>query len=406
MKAFFFRLAALSAGLCMANPAPEAASPEKQDTIPIKKVADAPVPPKEKLDAALRRGVDFLVAKQLPNGAWGDHTLTKGLNVLCPFPEGPRSFQISSTALCVIGILSTPYKDEPAVKAATDKALKFLMETLPKLKRGDTQTLLSVWGHTYGLEALCLAAQDLPKDSPLREKYKKQAAEEIKALDRLGDTQGGWGYYTFETFSNRPIGEPTSFLTATVLVSLKDAQRVFDLKSDQKVFTRAMYVLKEMRTPAGAYVYSNAHRFYPGRLINRHTGSLARTPAGDYALKIWDDKLISTRQLEDGLERLWSRAGWLTMSVKKPIPHESFAQNSGYFYYYGYYYVARCLELVPKDKLKRHAAHIAADILPMQEKDGTWWDYPLYNYHKFYGTGYALYTISKARNALYPENAK
>ena len=64
-----------------------------------------------------------------------------------------------------------------------------------------------------------------------------------------------------------------------------------------------------------------------GRPINRHTGSLARTPAGDLALMRDDPAFISRRQLEDGLERIWSRGGWLSLAVKKPIPHESFAQR-------------------------------------------------------------------------------
>ena len=90
----------------------------------------------------------------------------------------------------------------------------------------------------------------------------------------------------------------------------------------------------------------------------------------------YDPSFISRSQLEDGLERIWSRGGWLSLAVKKPIPHESFAQNAGYFFYYGYYYAARCLEEVAPGHLARHAAHLASDLLPMQEEDGSWWDYP------------------------------
>ena len=46
------------------------------------------------------------------------------------------------------------------------------------------------------------------------------------------------------------------------------------------------------------------------------------------------------------------------------------------FFYYGYYYAARCLEEVAPEHLARHAAHLASDLLPMQEEDGSWWDYP------------------------------
>jgi hypothetical protein len=36
-------------------------------------------------------------------------------------------------------------------------------------------------------------------------------------------------------------------------------------------------------------------------------------------------------------------------------------------------------------------------IISKQEKNGSWWDYPLYNYHYAYGTGYALATLSRCR---------
>lgn len=32
-------------------------------------------------------------------------------------------------------------------------------------------------------------------------------------------------------------------------------------------------------------------------------------------------------------------------------------------------------------------------IVPLQEENGAWWDYPLYNYHEPYGTSFALMTL-------------
>ncbi|MEG2810488.1 MAG: hypothetical protein RR889_07575, partial [Akkermansia sp.] len=58
----------------------------------------------------------------------------------------------------------------------------------------------------------------------------------------------------------------------------------------------------------------------------------------------------------------------------------------------------------PKDKAKRHAAHLASQMMLFQEKDGSWWDYPLYNYHKFYGTGYALSALDEAWDVLYGDS--
>lgn len=402
-RAFLF-LAVLSVATALGAPVP-AEDAEKRDTIPIAKVPDVPPPSRETLDQSIRKAADFLLSHQNKDGSWGSHTLTKGLNVICPYPEGPRSFRTASTSLCVIGLISSPLKEDQAVRAATDKAVEYLLATLPLLKRGDTRTVLGVWGHAYGLSALSRASRGLPQDSARYAALKKVAALQMDALDRMADVQGGWGYYTFQTFSSRPIGEPTSFLTATVLIAYKDAERAFGLTPDPAVVKRAVACLEKQRTPAGSYVYSLSHAFYPGRPINRHTGSLARSPAGDLALIQYDPAFVSRRQLEDSLERIWSRGGWLSLAVKKPIPHESFAQNAGYFFYYGYYYAARCLARVPAERLPRHAAHLAADLLPMQEKDGSWWDYPLYNYHKFYGTGYALFAISRVRDALYAQPA-
>lgn len=398
-KAVLF-LSVLSACTALGAPVP-AEGGEKRDTIPIEKVPDVAPPSRETLDQSIRRAADFLLASQNKDGSWGDHTRTKGLNVICPYPEGPRSFRTACTSLCVIGLLASPLKNEPAVKGAVDRAVQYLLATLPLLKRGDTRTVLGVWGHAYGLSALCRAAENLPENSPQYTELRKVAALQVEALNWMADVKGGWGYYTFKTFSRRPMGEPTSFLTATVLIAFKDAERAFGLQADPQIVKRAVASLEKQRTPAGSYVYSISHMFYPGRPINRHTGSLARTPACDYAIRLWEPEDVSMRQFVDGLDRLWSRRGWLTMALHKPVPHESFAQNSGYFFYYGYYYSGMCLDMLAPNQVKRHASLLAGDILARQGRDGSWWDYPLYNYHKFYGTGYALYALSRAWDKLY-----
>ena len=52
----------------------------------------------------------LLLKEQTRDGSWGSHTRTKGLNVICPYPEGPRSFRTASTSLCVIGLLTSPLR--------------------------------------------------------------------------------------------------------------------------------------------------------------------------------------------------------------------------------------------------------------------------------------------------------
>ncbi|MEN1680550.1 MAG: hypothetical protein AAGJ46_13255 [Planctomycetota bacterium] len=73
---------------------------------------------------------------------------------------------------------------------------------------------------------------------------------------------------------------------------------------------------------------------------------------------------------------------------------------AGYFYYYGHFYAAMCIEQLPKDEQPYFQDHLAHIILPLQEKDGSWWDYPFYNYHQQYGTAMALFTLARCQHEV------
>jgi hypothetical protein len=38
--------------------------------------------------------------------------------------------------------------------------------------------------------------------------------------------------------------------------------------------------------------------------------------------------------------------------------------------------------------------------MPLQEKDGSWWDYPLYDYHQAWGTGMAVSALVHCRENM------
>jgi hypothetical protein len=70
---------------------------------------------------------------------------------------------------------------------------------------------------------------------------------------------------------------------------------------------------------------------------------------------------------------------------------------AGYFFYYGHYYAALCADQLDADRARGYKEQLAAIIIPLQEKDGSWWDYPLYDYHQAYGTAFALMTLARCR---------
>ena len=81
------------------------------------------------------------------------------------------------------------------------------------------------------------------------------------------------------------------------------------------------------------------------------------------------------------------------------MPHESWAQVAGYFFFYGHYYAAQCIEQLPSSRRGKHQDQLATIMLLLQEKDGSWWDYPFYDYHQPYGTAFAISTLVRCRRA-------
>jgi hypothetical protein len=138
---------------------------------------------------------------------------------------------------------------------------------------------------------------------------------------------------------------------------------------------------------------------------NRPGGSLGRSQACNVALRLWGDGKVTDAIIIEWLDRLIVRNGWLDMGRKRPIPHESHFMVAGYFYYYGHYYAALCIDQLPTASRPFYQDHLARILLGHQERDGSWWDYPLYNYHQQYGTAFVLLSLEhcRKRDASQPE---
>ena len=90
------------------------------------------------------------------------------------------------------------------------------------------------------------------------------------------------------------------------------------------------------------------------------------------------------------------------MGRKRPIPHESHFMVAGYFYYYGHYYATLCVAQLPAARRPFYQDHLARILIGHQERDGSWFDFPFYNYHQQYGTAFALMSLQHSRKAVPP----
>lgn len=349
------------------------------------------------LEASIKRGVDYLIGKQNKDGSWGGPTRTKGLNIYAPVPDSHLAFRTGASTLALSGLLDSGDRRTEVV-AAIKKAEAWLFEKLPKLRHLDPTTTYNVWGHAYGLRAIADLYVYRTGDEAKLSRLKQLAAKQIEMLIKTEDINGGWGYLDFDNHTVHFSGIPTSFTTATVLLGMKDAEKTFGLLIPEREIKRGLVSINKQRTPDWSFVYSYDHRYRPRYGINRPAGSLGRSQVCMAAMRKFGDKRITNELLEHWLHRLCLREGWFDIGRKRPIPHETHFSISGYFYYYGFYYATECLQMLPDDRQKIYIPHLARHIMSKQEKDGSWWDYPLYDYHQPYGTGYALTTLSRLRS--------
>ncbi len=347
---------------------------------------------KKELSCAIDSGCSFLLKSQNDDGSWGSAAQTKGLNIFAPVPGSHRAFRLAVTALATSALIENKEKDK-AYSECILSAKKYLLEKLPLLRRATAMALYNVWAHAYGLQALHRIHKSIfgVKESP---EIVKLIGHQVSMLEKYESIDGGWGYYDFRAQTKQPSGSSISFVNATGLVAIKDAQNSGVVVSE-KLIMRALDAIKRQRLPDHSYLYGEYLKHRPRRGINRPAGSLGRSHACNYALQIWGEETIDEDIHKICLDRLINRNGWLEMARKRPVPHESWFAVAGYFFYYGHMYASFCIETLSENDKEYYRKKLAAILLPLQEKDGSWWDFPFYNYHQQYGTSMALLSLKR-----------
>ena len=363
-------------------------------------VKDLPPATPESIATSITRGVDFLIADQNKNGSWGSATRTKDINIYAPLPGAHHAYRAGASGLALSGLLDAADK-RPEATATIEKATAWAVENLPKLRRADQTTTYNIWGHAYGLRALTRLHQR-ETDPEKKVLYKNLTQGQINLVGRYEDINGGWGYLdVFDDFtSQKPTGITTSFSSATVLLSMHEAREILGVTLNEKIVSSSLNSIKRQQFPDKSYAYSHLHIKRPRASINRPAGSLARSQACNAALRALGREGITDEVIIEWADRFLAREGWLSIARKRPKPHDIHFKISGYFYYYGIYYFTESVRLLPPEKQKIYAERLAALILSKQEKDGSWWDYPLYDYHQPYGTGYCLMALAWCRDAM------
>jgi hypothetical protein len=354
-------------------------------------------PEKGEIEGAIDRGIEFLLRRQNKDGSWGSANITRPMEVDAPVPGAHQAFRAAVTALCISALIETGGKGEE-VAQSLDRGEAWLIKNLPNVRRATPETFYNSWTHAYGIQALVRMLGRRPDDAERQRRIRALIEHQIDMLGRYEVVDGGWAYYDLKARTQRPSDSTMSFVTAAVLVALHEAKQV-GVDVPQRLVDRATASIRRQRKPDFSYIYGEYLKWRPMMPVNRPGGSLGRSQACNLAMRLWGDEETTDAVIETWLDRLFARELWLDLGRKRPIPHESWFQVAGYFFYFGHYYAALCIEAIPEQERPTRQDQLAHVLLRLQEKDGSWWDFPLYDYHQQYGTAFALMSLQRTKRA-------
>lgn len=363
-------------------PAPKP-NPSKQLAFPatMKPADAAPV-----RDQALA----WLIERQRKDGSWAAGVIT-GLIDSHYSVASFYDWKLAANALAIQALATCP--ETPKRRAALDRALRWFTKTrLPK--RGSDWDNDTMWAVLYGVDMCVQLAGDARfQDGRLGARIRKRGRELLDILLRNQVPTGGWAYYDNRPYSRRPKWG-TSFCTALILPPLQRARELGWL-TGRRPIERALAYVRRCRLPNGAYEYdlNPIPRAPAGEHINDVKGSLGRIQVCNWALRAGGDERTTDARIRKGLTQFFAQHRFLDIARMRPIPHEAYYANAGYFYFFGHYYAARVIEQLPKAEREAWHAQLRPHIVKTQRKDHSFCDFLGQDYLVVACTAYAILTL-------------
>ncbi len=345
--------------------------PAAKDPFPAEPL---PVPdrmPREAAGPAIDQAAAFLVDQIREDGSWGNDapTLAELGFALNTF----RSWRIAAHGIVCLALASL--EETPERRAALERSVGWLCSAeLPK--RDSDWDIDYVWSSLYGFTSVVDLLQD-PRfaEEPWRAKLMKRGGEFLSVLERHQATTGGWAYYDDPPFSKQPTWA-TSFCTALVLPALYQASEL-GMEVPPRMKERAARYLGRCALPNGAYSYdlNPVMRLNSVEHINLMEGSLGRTQVGNWARRSIGDRRVTDEVIREGLQAFFKKHGFLDHVRMRPIPHEGFHANAGYFYFFAHYYAAKVIDLLPEGEREEWHARLRPHLIKTQRTDGSTSDF-------------------------------
>lgn len=344
--------------------------------------------------SSVQRGVAFLLKDQNADGSWGGaraaiYTFTGDV---WSNPDTHRSWRVATTGLACLALLHSSETD--ASQRAIRRGVDYVMNNFDVGRPNEWDTM-NCWAYIYALQVFAETIREKDLIAPdAQAKIREAVPRLMLRLRQSQSLSGGWGYLEFDAPRTAQPQWATSFTTAAGVVALVEAKRS-NLPIDEDVLSRARRAVERCQMRSGAYTYSVQPINDPrsSEWIDQIKGSLSRIQSCNVAILLGGGEMPVER-LRTGIRQFFEYHRFLDIARNRPIPHETYYYNSGYFYLFGHYYAARVIEALPEAERPDLWSRLQREIIKTQQQDGSMWDYDMHAYHKPYGTAYALLALS------------
>ena len=347
---------------------------------------------------ALDKALAYFVSGQHPDGTWGIF-VPSDLMELGFAAESYYDWNLASNFLVVLALMEC--EETPERRAALEKGLRAACEKRMPI-RGDDWDNDAMWTALYATVALTRAESDPRLQSePWREMVQKTGRAYADVLRRNQVIEGGWGYYDDPPFTHRPKWA-TSFSTACVVPALKQALELGWI-TDPTIVQRAVRYVDRCRLPNGAYEYdlNPIPRMVGGEHINQVPGSLGRIQVCNWALASVGVGKVTPDLMRAGLEQFFDEHRFLDAARLRPVPHEAYFANAGYFYFFGHYYAALTINQLPEGEREEFHARLRPHLVKAMRENGSCTDFLNSEYDVLASTAF----LALALDAGLPESA-
>jgi hypothetical protein len=336
------------------------------------------------IDAAVAKGVEFLAAKQSPDGAWRSHTYA-------PFKEGDALSPLVMTALLRVAL-------DDRAKEPCQRGMQYLVK-LSKRTFEDKDGIRSLAYPIYTAANTTIALHHYhrPEGEPIRAKW-QDAIRDLQFSEKQGwekDVRyGGWGYGSHVPKQGSPIGppdEPNLSATRFAVVALSAVGGNYE--SDSSIRKASAFIARchnyritdknrndaffvDDETGDGGFF------FLPTDLARNKAGAQKNAPSGiaSYgsatADGMWAASLSYNRMLLVNYE--YERAlNWFHKHLDvNQVPGQYSADREGIRNGVYYYYMAALAQGLTLSGIsptsKEWAARLRTALLQRQRDDGSW----------------------------------